>query len=206
MEVWPVMRNILYILVFLVSGFFIVRKMLVKPPPPPVIVEPPPPPPPVLNAQDEAKILASCRDINGDVRWEAVRLLDSLGSPQALPMLFERLQKDEEVTVRLKVIQLLATKKGHEVAKNLVIALKDQANPPEIRKEVLDALGKVGDFTVGPDVTDCLKDTDETVRLQAIQTINELNNQRDIQVRQLEEDRIRAEEARKAAEGKKKGI
>ncbi|MBI4679423.1 MAG: HEAT repeat domain-containing protein [Elusimicrobia bacterium] len=195
-------KIVVIVLVFAVCGFFAARSFFRKPPPPPPVVEPSPPPP-LITPEEEAKIVKASRDIDADVRWEAAQLLTSLKSPSANAVLFERLHKDESLDVRLKITGLIKTKTGADVAENLVLALKEPANPPELRIAVLQALAAVGEMGVIPQITDCLKDANELVRKEALRTINSLNILREAEIKKAEMERLRLEAEKGTTEAEK---
>ena len=89
-----------------------------------------------------------------------------------------------------------------EIAQHLAAAAKDPL--PEIRIAALQALAVLGDYSVGDNVTDSLKDSDERVRLQALKTLNILQDKK---AAMIEAERRHQEELRrKAAEAAKNGI
>src|SRR4051812_14650257 len=97
------------LLVLMIAGYFALEQFKPKPPP-----APPPPPPaitldpsPIISEAEQAKIVRSANDQDPAVRWEAMVLLDKMKSPKAMPVLFEKLLKDPEGTLRIKIIELL---------------------------------------------------------------------------------------------------
>lgn len=187
-------------LVLVVAGFFAIKQFKPAPPPPP----PPPPPPailleplPIINEAEQAKIVKSSSDQDPDVRWESLVLLDKMKSPQALPLLFEKLHKDPEADVKIKIITLLSERSSHDISQNLVWALKDLE--PTVRVAALQALDKIGDFATASAITDTLKDQEETVRVQALKTLNSLQDKKAAEIaaaqQKQEEERRAAEEA-----------
>jgi HEAT repeat protein len=184
--------------VLLVAGFFAFQQFKPKPPPPP----PPPPPPaiilepqPIINIEEQSKIIKSANDQDPGVRWESLVLLEKMKSPQALPLMFEKLEKDPETEVRIKIIKSLATRKGPEITQHLIIALRDQE--PTVKVEALQALDTVGDYTAASSITDTLKDQEETVRIQALKTLNSLQDKK---AAELAAEQKRQEELRRQAE------
>ncbi|MBI3566506.1 MAG: HEAT repeat domain-containing protein [Elusimicrobia bacterium] len=169
------------------------------PPPPP----PPPPPPailnepaPVISEVELQKVLKSAQDPEPNVRWEAVVFLDKVKAPQAMPLMREMLQKDMEASLRIKIIDLLANRKGEEVLTALVASMKDQE--PEVRLEALKALEKIGNYSVAGAITEGpLRDSEESVRLQAMRTLNSLQDKKQ---KEIEEARVRYEQDKAAAE------
>jgi HEAT repeat protein len=175
------------------------------PPPPP----PPPPPPailsepaPVINEAELQKVLKSAADPDANVRWEAVVFLDKVKSPRAMPLMEEMLEKDMEPTLRIKIVNLLGGRHTPEVMKALVFAMKDQE--PEVRLAALQALEKIGDFSVASNIADGpIRDQDETVRLQAMKTLNSLQDKKQ---KEIDDARARyeADKAAAAAAAQKK--
>lgn len=187
-------------IVLVVAGYFAFQQLKPKPLPPP----PPPPPPaitlepqPIIDPAEQAKVIKSASDQDAQVRWQAMVLLDKMKSPQALPLMFEKLTNDPEPEIRIKIINTLAERKGPEVTQHLVGALKDL--DPTVRVAALVALDKVGDFAAASPITDLLKDQEETVRVQALQTLNSLQDKKAAEIaaeqRRQEELRRQAEEA-----------
>ncbi|MBI5883448.1 MAG: hypothetical protein HZB91_10145 [Elusimicrobia bacterium] len=181
------------VLALAIAGFFAAKAIFKKPPPPPVVEAPPPPPPPLITPEEEAKIIKATRDIDPDVRWEAALLLSNLKSPSSNAVLFERLHKDESIENRLRVSALLRSKTGADVAQQLVLALKDAANPPELRLSILVTLASVGEMSVISDITECLKDPNELVRKESLKTLNSLNLLREAEIQKAETERKRRE-------------
>ncbi|MBI5623248.1 MAG: HEAT repeat domain-containing protein [Elusimicrobia bacterium] len=186
-------RIIIIVIVLAIAGFFASRSFVKKAPPPPPVVEAPPPPPPLITPEEEAKIIKATRDLDSDVRWEAVQLLNNIKSPSSNAVLFERLHKDDSLEMRMRVAGLLRTKTGADVAEQLVLALQEAANPPELRIAVLGALASVGEMSVIPQITDCLKDPNELVRKEALKTVDALNRLREAEIKKAEEERQRLE-------------
>ncbi len=187
---------------FIVAAFFAYKKLLYKPPPaPPVVIEAPPEPPPLISPQEEARVAKSAEDMDPLVRMEAIILLDKLKARSAYPIMFERLHKDDDTALRIKIITLLETRKTPEIAPNLVAVTRDLGSDPSVRVAALTALAKVGDLTTASAVADALKDHDESVRKQALKTLNALQDLREAQAqaaRQMAEElRRQAEEAAK---------
>lgn len=176
------------------------RGMLTPAAPPP---PPPPPPPailnepaPVISEVELQKVLKSAQDPEPNVRWEAVLFLDKVKSPKAMPLMREMLQKDMESSVRIKIINLLSNRRGEDVLQALVDSMKDQE--PEVRLEALKALEKIGNYSVAGAITEGpLRDSEESVRLQAMRTLNSLQDKKQ---KEIEEARIRYEQDKAAAE------
>jgi HEAT repeat protein len=175
------------------------------PPPPP----PPPPPPailsepaPVINEAELQKVLKSAADADANVRWEAVVFLDKVKSPRAMPLMQEMLLHDQEPPLRIKIIGLLGDRRGPDVMTALLTATRDQE--AEVRLAALRALEKIGDFSIAPQIADGpIRDQDETVRLQAMKTLNSLQDRKQ---KEIEEARARyeADKAAAAAAAQKK--
>ncbi len=190
------MKYLLGFIVLVVAGYFALQQAKPKPLPPP------PPPPPVINAQpqpiideaQQAKIIRATNDMDATVRWESLVLLDKMHSPQAMPLLFEKLRKDPEPDLRIKVAKLLAERRGPDVSQNLVWALRDAE--PTVRVAALQALDAVGDYSTAPAITDVLKDQDETVRVQALKTLNSLQDKK---AAEIAAEQKRQEELRRQA-------
>jgi hypothetical protein len=223
------MKYLFMTVVLCVAGYFAWQQFKPKPAPPP-----PPPPPailtepaPLISPEEQAKVIKSTNDQNPEVRWQAIVFLDKMKVPSAFDVMFDRMQKDQDVEVRIKIINLLGKrgaqklimqadpndplnpimtadpmsreKRLTEISEHLVAACKDPL--PEIRIAALAALDVLGDYSVGSAVTDFLKDPDEQVRLQALKTLNSLQDKKaemiEAEKRHQEELRRKAEEAAK---------
>ncbi|MCX5794147.1 MAG: HEAT repeat domain-containing protein [Elusimicrobia bacterium] len=199
------MKFLLMTVVLCVAGYFAWQQFKPKPLPPP-----PPPPPailtepaPLITPEEQTKIIKSANDTNPEVRWQAILFLDKMRVPAFFDVVFERMQKDQDLEVRLKIITLLgqrgSDKRIAEISQHLVAATKDSV--PEVRMAALQALDALGDYSVGSVVTDSLKDGDERVRLQALKTLNNLQEKKAAMIeaerKRQEELRLKAEEAAK---------
>jgi HEAT repeat protein len=197
------MKHILLAGVVAAAGYMAYREYGPKPPAP---LPPPPPailsePAPVINEAEQAKILKSAEDMDPSVRWEAALLLDKIKSPQAMPVLFYMLRKDLDAPVRIKAAQLLGDRRGPEAVNALVESLRDQE--PDVRLAVLRALEKIGDYSVaGVIATGPIKDPEESVRLQALKTLNALQDKRQAEI-DAARARYEQEKAAAAAAAKK---
>lgn len=193
------MKKVLGFLILGVAGFFAFQQMKPKPAPPP----PPPPPPviqepaPLIDPEEQAKIIKSAGDQDSNVRWEALMLLDKMKSPQAYPVMFDHLAHDEDVDIRMKLIGILEDRRTPDVVKAITGTLKDMEGP--IRARGLQALDKLGDFSVTPAIMDTLKDQDDTVRAQALRTLNSLQDKRQVELKAEQERQAAAARAAAAA-------
>ena len=226
------MRYLLMTAVLCVAGYFAWSQFKPKAPPPP-----PPPPPailtepaPLISPEEVAKVVKSASDQNAEVRWQAIVFLDKMKVPAAFDVMFEKMRKDPEIELRIKVITLLGQrgaqkvtvttnssdplspvysadptsreKRVGDIAQHLVAGARDSI--PEIRIAALQALEVMGDYSVASAVTDSLKDPDEKVRLQALRTLNTLQDKK---AALIEAERKRQEELRrKAEEAAKSGL
>ena len=190
------MKYILGFVVLAVAGYFALQQAKPKPLPPP------PPPPPVINAQpqpiidpaEQAKIIKATNDMDAGVRWESLVLLDKMKSPQAMQLFTDKLLKDPEPDVRIKICKLLGERKGPDVSRALVAALKD--SEPNVRVAALLALDSVGDYSTASAITDVLKDQEESVRVQALKTLNSLQDKK---AAEIAAEQKRQEELRQQA-------
>jgi HEAT repeat protein len=140
------------------------------------------------------KVMKSVQDTEPSVRWEAVVFLDKIKSPQAMPVMEEMLHHDMEPSLKIKIVDLLGDRRGPDVLRCLLIAMKDQE--ADVRVAALKSLDKIGDISVASDIANGpIHDQEESVRLQAMKTLNSLQDKR-----QREIDEARAKyEAEKAA-------
>ncbi|MEK7858074.1 MAG: HEAT repeat domain-containing protein [Elusimicrobiota bacterium] len=193
------MKHVMMFLVMVVAGYFAFQQFKPKPLPPP-----PPPPPaillepaPVISEEEQSKIIKSANDQDPLVRWESILFLDKMKAPAAYQVMFEKLHKDMDQDLRLKICNLLADRKGPEISQNLVWVTKD--NDPDLRVAALKALEKIGDYATASAITDNLRDPDERVRLQALKTLNTLQDKKAAEIlmeqKRQEDLRRQAEEA-----------
>jgi HEAT repeat protein len=204
------MKAIMVLALAAVLGFLVWQKFLKAAPPPP---PPPPPPPailsepaPVLSDAELQKVIKSASDSEPSVRWESVVYLDKVKAPQAMPLMFEMLQHDQEPDVRTKIINLLGGRSGPDVLRALLGATKDQE--ADVRLAALKALDRIGDDSVASAIADGpLRDQDEKVREQAMKTLNSLQDRRNKKIadeqRAYEQEKQRAAAAASAANGGK---
>lgn len=191
------MKYLMMLVVMGVAGYFAFQQFKPKPPPPP-----PPPPPaillepaPVISQEEQAKIIKAANDPDPLVRWESLLFLEKMKAPRALEIMFEKLHKDFDVELRVKLLNLLSEKRQPEVTQNIVWVLRDPN--PEIRMAALQALEKIGDYATASAITELLKDHEESVKLQAIRTLNSLQDKK---TAEIEAERRRQEELRRQAE------
>ena len=191
------------IMILLLSGAiaYLAWNSFLKPAPPPPPPPPPPPailnePAPVISPAEMEKVLKSVQDPDPSVRWEALVFLDKIKSPEAMPLLFDKLQHDQEPAVRIKIITLLSDRRRPDVLQALLGAMKDLE--PDVRVAALRALDKIGDYSVAPAIAlGPTRDQDEKVRLQAIKTLNSLQDKKQ---KEIDEARKRYEAEKKRAE------
>lgn len=197
------MKYLFLLVILSVSGYFVFLKSQKKtPPPPPPIEVAPLEPTPMISEEEQAKVIKTASDDDPQVRWEALSLLDKMNAPAAYPVIFDKLRKDMDPEIRIKIVRLLADRKHPEISKNLVRATKDMA--PEVRVAALQALEKMGDYTAASAITDTLKDPEDSVRLQALRTLNVLQDKRatDLRAEQKRQEDLRRQQA--AEEAKRK--
>jgi hypothetical protein len=194
------MKYFLLIVILAIAGFFTFRQMQPKPvPPPPPIPEILQQPAPIISPEEEAKILRSANDQDPSVRWQAMLFLDKMQSPKA-PMIFlEKLQKDPDAELRIKILDRLSLRHDVQVTRGVITALKDYE--PQVRIAALHALDKIADYSVASAITDILKDQDPSVREEALRTLNSLQDKKAAEIaaaqRHQEELRLQAEQQAK---------
>ena len=196
------MKYVLAVLILVVAGYFALRQLKPKPapPPPPAAAVEAPPPPPLIDEAEQANIVRSANDQNPSVRWEALTLLDKMKSPQAYPILFEKLRKDPDTELRIKIIRLIEDRPGPEVSRSLIASLGDATL--EVRIAALKALDKIGDYATASAILELTKDPEDSVREQALRTLNSLQDKRAAELaaadrKRQEDQRRQAEEAQK---------
>ncbi|MDE2490524.1 MAG: HEAT repeat domain-containing protein [Elusimicrobia bacterium] len=181
-------------------GWIVWSKGIFKPAPPPPPPPPPPPailsqPAPVISAAEMQKVLKSAQDPDANVRWQAVVFLDKVKAPEAMPLMQQMLERDQDPGLRIKIINLLSNRSGPDVMKALVTAMGDLE--PTVRTAALQALDKIGDFSVAPAIANGpLHDQDDGVRLQAMKTLNDLQDKKQ---KEIEAARQKYEAEKQAA-------
>jgi len=111
-----------------------------------------------------------------------------------MPLMQDMLDHDMEPTIKIKIINLLSDRRGPEVMNALVGAMKDQE--ADVRLAALQALEKIGDFSVASAIADGpIRDQEESVRLQAMKTLNSLQDKKQKEI----DDAQKRWEADKAA-------
>ena len=183
------------------------------PPAPPPIVLPVPKPAPILTADEMRRIQEATRDTDENVRWEAAKFLIKLEHPDADGVLFHMLAKDQASTLRIKVAELLADRAQQDrengapmrpdVTQALASSLKDME--PSVRAASLRALGKIGDYTAAGAISALLKDQEEDVRLEAVKTLNALQERRN-EDQKREQQRLQEELLRKQEEDNRRRL
>ncbi|NNN07510.1 MAG: HEAT repeat domain-containing protein [Elusimicrobia bacterium] len=142
-------------------------------------------------------MLKSAQDTDPGVRWEAVVFLDKVKAPQAMPLMFQMLQRDPEPSLRTKIINLLGGRSGPDVLQALLLATKDQE--PDVRIAALQALDKIGDYSVAPAIANGpMRDQEDRVRLQAMKTLNDLQDKKTKAIQEAQQ-RYEAEKQQAAA-------
>jgi HEAT repeat protein len=207
------MKHVLMGLILVVAGYFMFLKFKPKSaspasqaaqeaalPPPPIVVEPVP----IISPEEQAKIIRAANDQDPNVRWESMLLLDKMKSPEAMPLFIEKVEKDPEAGVRIKILNMLGTRRGPDVVAACVNALKDME--PEVRIAALDALEQIGDYSTSSAISDMLKDGENTVRARALKALNTLQDRKAAEIaaeqKRQEEIRRRAMEEAAAKKGK----
>lgn len=210
------MKKTILLLVGLGLGFAAYKSINKQPPapppplpePPPVIIAPPKPAP-ILTQDEMRRIGDATQDQDENVRWEAARFLIKLDHPDTDQVLFRMLSKDASVALRVRVAELLAQPHevpGHEgkrtqITEALSGALRD--TEAAVRAAALRSLAKVGEYSAASAITDLLKDMDQDVRLEAVRTLNILQERKNEDVKR-ETERLQEEAKRKAEEAAKK--
>lgn len=182
--------KIVLTLLILVAGILFYSKYLKPVPPPP----PPPPPlelPPenVLTPEEEERVLKATKDSDAGVRLEAARVLAKLNNPDAESVLMEMLHKDIDNGVRRTIVEQAGAKRGPMGTRIALEGLKDR--DPEVRVVSLQVLGRLGDTATAGEVSLLVKDMDERVRLEALRTVNTLQEAR---LREIAEKKARYEQ------------
>lgn len=148
----------------------------------PVPIERPAPPPPMIPAvvfsdQDIARIKASTRDSNPQVRWAALQLLFTLGEPEILALLEESITRDTEPANRVRALELLRQRKGIETLQGMLRGLKDPEK--EVRVAALEAIQQSGEPAAIPWVAEAAtRDYEPDVRSRALRVLSSFQDKR----------------------------
>lgn len=180
-------------------------------PPPPPIVLPVPKPAPILSADEMRRISDATRDPEENVRWEAAKFLIKLEHPDADGVLFHMLAKDQSPNLRIRVAELLADRgqlarnSGEKPRADVTLALAKalQDTDGSVRAACLRALAKIGDYSAAGAISDLLKDMEEEVRLEAVRTLNTLQ-ERKIEDQRREQEQLQQELRRKQEEERRR--
>lgn len=188
-------RKLLLVFTVGLVGWLLYQRYVKAPPP---LALPPPPPPainmkptPILNEKEIRQVLDSIHDGNPGVRWEAVKFLDQLNSPQLETIIPDMLARDSDTNLRKNLVNLIAERYGAKGTPLLVEALKDEN--ADVRVLAIQTLAKVGDYSVASPISAALNDVDERVRLAALTALNSIQNKKNEEVKQ---ERARQEAAR----------
>ncbi len=195
------MKYFFLFILFIVAGYFAFQELKPKPLPPPL-----PPPPilskistmrPLLSPDDEQKIAKSTDDTNKKVRWQALKLLANEKSYLALPLLFEHLEHDPSISLRIRIFGLLSQYKGNDAVLAHVVAALTDYNP-DIRLAALKALDEMRAYSAATAITALAKDPEGPVRQQALNVLNDLRKKRQKEIDDACAEWRRAVEARQA--------
>lgn len=176
------MRLLMILMSLAIFGaIFYNRHLILASRTPSIPIPPSPPalerkPAPVLSQVELNRILAATQDMDANVRWEAAKFLSKAHIAQADGVLFSMLLRDPEASVRKQMIALLSSRHDPEVSRHLAAALKDEN--PEVRVEALQAFAKIGNYAHTDAISEALSDVDERVRLQALTTLNALQQRK----------------------------
>lgn len=95
----------------------------------------------LAHAGDWQCLMEACQDPFTDIRRTAIQMLGEIRCTQALPLLLEKLQEDNEATVRAMAVWSLAEMAVPEVLEPLLQALQDPA--VEVRWAAVEALAQL---------------------------------------------------------------
>jgi HEAT repeat protein len=195
---------IAFLILFFFSGYRYFHKPLAPTEASQLIVTPPPivlqPAPPILDPVAIQKVITTTKDTSPNVRWNALKYLVQIHAPQADALVEEMLQKDSEVMVRKNIVMMLGEHPGPRTSEFLMRALQDQES--QVRITALSMLERTSDFDAAPVISGLLFDSDDHVRLQAMQTINALQVKKNEEEKRKQEEVLRKqrEEQEKAAQ------
>lgn len=198
------------VILLIIGGIYLYRThrpvpKAALPPKPPILEETHPVPAPILGPDEIRRVHDAALDTDSNVRWAAIELMYRVHDPQVIPILQNTLKMDTDSTMRRKALNLIQqaaekeTGKKSAAEKDLLVALDDSEK--EIRMMALMGLGATGDIRVIPKVTEALNDTDPQVRLQALHTLSQLQEQRNVAFMNLNQKlKLDYEQAVKRAE------
>ncbi len=155
------------------------REQIAAPPQP--IQEPPQlaqtQPQPFLSADDLRRVKKSAEDPDSGVRWSALQLLFAFRDPDSVKLLEKAIAEDPDPDLRMKAIRMLKdAPAGVNRVPGLVRGLSD--TDPDIRIASLKALASVGDPAATPWVVELIKDPESAVRIQALKTLGQFQDER----------------------------
>ncbi len=153
-----------------------------------------------LSAAALQRVRNATRDTDSVVRWEASRLLVALEDESSADLLFNLLHRDTDSANRRNAVGVLGEYNEPIVTRNLIRALKDTDD--SVRIDVLNALGRIGDYQAAEAIGGMIHDSNERVRLKAIRTLDHLEKLRNEEIRRAKEQH--AEDMRKYEEQVKK--
>jgi HEAT repeat protein len=190
------MRSLLVLAVIAMIIYFGVKTYYKPVPamaPIPVKVAEPPvlskPPAPILSSEEIQKVIESTKDMSPTVRWQALAFLVQINAPQADGLVLEMLRQDPDAALRKNIVLMLGERHGPKSSEYLVKALQDQE--AQVRIAALQMLDKIGDYSAGSAISELLRDTDDSVRLQALTALNSLQTKRSEEIRQQQEEALR---------------
>ena len=148
----------------------------------PVPAPEPEPEPILLQLDPESlqRVRNATRDTDPVVRWQSVKFLVDIEDDQAANILFTMLRRDGNPENRKNVVALLSSYNEPTVTRELIRTLKDTDNG--VRVAVLDGLGKIGDYSAAESIGRMIHDSNETVRLKAIHTLDLLEKRRNEEI------------------------
>ncbi len=126
---------------------------------------------------DMEEIIGNLSDRNAILRRNSALLLGILREGSAVSALGFAL-KDDDVRVRMAVVDALSMIDGDEAVRHLLVGLTDEA--PEIRRAAALSLGKIGYRDVVEPLILLLSDRDDWVRAAAAEAIGSIKDERAI--------------------------
>ena len=115
-----------------------------------------------------ATILDAARSGSKELRLAAIGVLDRLGKPSSLPVLFE-VAADQDTTLAQAALTALARMSGSEVDREVLKRLR-QGQGIE-RRVAIELAGKRGIDGALPAIVNCTQDSDPSIRAAALQTL-----------------------------------
>jgi HEAT repeat protein/beta-lactamase regulating signal transducer with metallopeptidase domain len=122
-----------------------------------------------------AALMEALKDVDKDVRRQAMETLSQLRAPAAREAFVQAL-KDEDAEMRSQAAHALGQTRDPKYVDALAGALRD--SDPEVREQAAFALGQIRDPRAVDPLTAALKDANDDVRQQAVFALGQIRDRR----------------------------